>query len=173
MPEVFRRGLHEKKGFSSIFEFAKKLAGLSEEQVRLTLNLKRRFEKLPELKSLLVKGEVSVNKLARVVSIANCENEKFLAENVKNLSKSAVETLVRDEKWSRKQNVLFEPETGMKSLPGQTLKLSPEVQIKLLELQQKGMDVNELLLEFLQKTANKTNNPGKRTETTEKPKAPK
>ena len=32
-----------------------------------------------------------------------------------------------------------------------TLYLSPEVQQKLLELQQKGIDINDLLLEFLQK----------------------
>ena len=188
LPEVFKRKLFEKKGFSSIFEFAKKLAGLSEEQVRVTLNLEKRFEKLPELKSLLVNGEVSVSKLARVVSIANADNEQFLAENVKNLSKSAVETLVRDEKWARKegegdtlnrggnvgnfgicgvvvieglenQNGLFETKIEAKSLPGQTvnvqrmlqLKLSPEVHEKLFELQLKGIDVNQLLLEFLQK----------------------
>ncbi|MBI5753601.1 hypothetical protein HZA40_00465, partial [Candidatus Peregrinibacteria bacterium] len=43
LPEVNRRKLYEKKGFGSIFEFAKKLAGLSEEQVKLTLNLEKRF----------------------------------------------------------------------------------------------------------------------------------
>ncbi|MBI5754420.1 hypothetical protein HZA40_04730, partial [Candidatus Peregrinibacteria bacterium] len=35
LPEVNKRKLYQKKGFGSIFEFAKKLAGLSEEQVRL------------------------------------------------------------------------------------------------------------------------------------------
>lgn len=39
LPEANRRYLYEKKGFSSIFEFAYKLAGLSEEQVRRALNL--------------------------------------------------------------------------------------------------------------------------------------
>lgn len=149
LPEVFKRKVYEKKGFDSIFEFAKKLAGLSEEQVRLTLNLEKKFEKLPELKNLLVNGEVSVNKLARVAAIASQENEQFWVENLKNLSKSAVETLVRDEK----QNGLVEAKSGAKSLPGQTkkLELSGEVEGKLLDLQQKGINVNQLLLEFLQK----------------------
>ena len=98
LPEVFKRKLYEKKGFSSIFEFSKKLAGLSEEQVRLVLNLEKRFEETPILKSLLVEGKVSMNKLARIVSIAKPENEMFLATQVQVLSKSAVETLVRDEK---------------------------------------------------------------------------
>jgi hypothetical protein len=194
LPEVFKRKLYEKKGFCSIFEFSKKLAGLSEEQTRLVLNLEKRFEGTPALKILLTTGKVSINKLARIVSIAKPENEKFLANQVQILSKSAVETLVRDEKFAtknggenfektadentdfRKQNGLFEPLFDPKSLPGQehfdtkntksnhvkadekttkifestVLNLSPEVQQKLLELQQKGLDINDLLLKFLQ-----------------------
>jgi len=83
LPEVSKRRLWEKKGFGSIFEFAAKLAGLSQEQVRLALNLERRFSGLPVLKGLLVEGEVSLNKLARVVSIATVENEGELAEKVR------------------------------------------------------------------------------------------
>lgn len=154
LPEVFRRKLFEKKGFDSIFEFAKKLAGLSEEQVRLTLNLEKRFEKLPKLKNLLIRGEVSINKLARVVAIATDENQEFLAENVKLLSKTAVETLVRNEKFALESSevvALQKPLFNVKSLPRQTLKLSFEVENKLIELQEKGININELLLQFLQK----------------------
>jgi len=230
LPEVFRRKLYEKKGFISIFEFAKKLAGMSEEQVRLVLNLEKRFEQTPTLKTLLTSGKVSINKLARVVSIVTPENEKFLAMQVQILSKNAVETLVRDEKFAREnienpvknkmdfygrnvaisekhaenmtknacttaglfegQNGLFEPPFDAKSLPEQTqsvitlresqktcalieesrelyepqdpafktscdksptLNLSAEIQEKLIELQQKGININELLKEFLQK----------------------
>lgn len=171
LPEVNRRKLFEKKGFESIFVFAKKLAGLSEEQVRLTLNLEKRFEGMPGLKSLLVNGEVSINKLTKVVSIANSENQEFLAGQVKILSQGAVETLVRDGRWMRredavvntnfdmneKQNGLFGPQNKGKSLRAQTcpieevLNLSPEVHQKLFELQQKGLDINQILLEFLQK----------------------
>lgn len=98
LPEVQRRRLYERKGFSSIFEFAKKLAGVSEEQVRLVLNLERKFERTPVLQAMLVRGEVSANKLVRVASIATVENQEAWAEQVKILSKSALETLVRDER---------------------------------------------------------------------------
>jgi hypothetical protein len=148
LPEVYRRRLYEKKGFGSIYEFAAKLAGVSKEQVQVVLNLDKRFEDKPVLKKMLVSGEVSINKLARVVSIATQENQEVLAEKVKILSKSALETLVRDEKGLQKR--LFEEQ----SLPGQSekeLQLSPKVKQKLLELQEKGIDVNDLLLEFLQK----------------------
>lgn len=145
LPEVNRRRLFETRGFSSIFEFAAKLCGLSEEQVRLTLNLEKRFEDKPCLMALLVSGEESINKLARVVSIATPENQAELAEKIMVLPKSALETWIRDEK----------------SLPGQTsmqqnfndasLRLSEETKARLLELQQKGIDINAMILEMLYK----------------------
>jgi len=101
LPEVNHRRLFEEKGFSSIFEFAAKLCGLSVEQVRLALNLEKRFEDKPILKSMLENGEVSINKLARVVSIATPENEEELVEKIKTLPKSALDTLVRDEKFAK------------------------------------------------------------------------
>ena len=162
LPEIYKRRLYEKKNYESIFVFAKKLAGLSEKQVRMVLNLEKRFEETPKLKTLLVNGEVSVNKLARVVSIATPENQEELSEKVKILSQSAVETLVRDEKLVRKeiskskiQNGLHKPKIGVKSLRAQTLNkqlnLSEEVTEKLAELQEKGIDVNKMLLKMLEK----------------------
>lgn len=173
LPEVYRRRLYEKKGFGSIFEFAAKLAGMSAEQVSRVLNLDRAFEDKPILKNLLETGEVSVNKLIRVASVATPENQLFWAAQAKILSKQALETLIRDEK-SVRQNAntstdqsnmfgLYKPFFEDKSVPrhksdekdhgvhGFELRLSPEVRQKLLELQNKGIDINQLLLEFLKK----------------------
>lgn len=152
LPEVFKRKLYIKRGCGSIFEFAAKLAGMSEAQVRLVLNLEKKFEDKPNLKSLLINGEISVNKLVRVAAIATTENQEALAEQVKVLPKSALSTLARDEKI-------------LKSLPGQRflqqnsenaineseLGLSEEVKKKLLKLKQKGIDINSLVLELLEK----------------------
>ena len=143
LPEVEKRKLYERKGFGSIFEFAYKLAGLSEQQVRTALNLERRFAELPALRSLLVEGKVSINKLVRVASIATVENEGELAEAVQLLPKKALETWVRDG--------LDTPQNEGKVVPGHELGLSEEVTKKLLELQEKGLDLNSLLLEFLEK----------------------
>lgn len=135
LPEVERRRLWAMHGFSSVFEFAYKLAGLSEQQVRTALNLDRRFADLPALKAVLESGEVSVSKLVRIQSVATAENEEFWAQQVKTLPKKTLETLVRDER----------------SLPGQRspLQLSESVKERLEELQEKGIDVNALLEEFL------------------------
>lgn len=138
----------------------------SEEQVRRVLNLEKKLEQTPVLHSLLVNGEVSTNKLFRITAIATKENEEFLATQVQLLPKSALETLVRDEKRATMslsnsdQNqqlipneiALYEPKNKTKSVPGHsaasladTLNISEEVKAKLLELQQKGIDINDLL----------------------------
>lgn len=178
LPEVQRRRLYEKKGFNSIFEFAYKLAGLSEKQVRGVLNLGNRFKDKLVLKGLLESGEVSVNKLARVVSIATPENEGELAEKVRILPRGALETLVRDHKMfvngndanglrrgvSGERSGLGEPLFEGKSLhvqalfdekssSGQTLdfEVSDEVACELNHLNSLGHDVNKIILELLQK----------------------
>lgn len=168
LPEAFRRRLFQKKGSSSIFEFAAKLSGMSQEQVRLVLNLEKRFEDKPVLKNLLINGEVSINKLARVVSIATAKNEHKLAEQVKLLPNRALETLVRDEKFARiivdscnkntsrpeEQNGLQKAFIEVKSLHVQTVNLDFEItndiKTELNELHSKGIDVNELLQKMLE-----------------------
>ena len=147
LPEVCRRRLYEKKGFSSIFEFAAKLAGMSHDQVRRVLQLEKRFEDKPDLKKALVKGEVSVNKLARVASIANSANQKDLVAKAKKLSQNALEVFVKDEKQNGSPKPLFDD----KSVRAHRFELSEEVQEKLIKLREKGIDVNQLILEFLQK----------------------
>lgn len=167
LPEVARRKLYEKKGFHSIFEFAYKLAGLSEKQVRRCLNLETRFEKLPHLKNLLTNGEASLNKLARVASIANEVTDEELAEKVMTLPQGALETLVRDVKVTNnsrdfnsneirktdKANSLNMPLFEGENVRTHTLnfELSQEVIEKLNHLNFQGHDVNKIILELLEK----------------------
>jgi hypothetical protein len=146
LPEVNRRRLYERRGCQSVFEFAKKLAGVSESQVREVLNLGERFLDKPTLHAALVSGSLSVCKLARVASIATPENEQELAEKLKVLPQRAVDTLVRDER----QNGLNEPLFEAKSLCAQTFNLSGEVVEKLNRLHEQGQDVNVILLELLE-----------------------
>lgn len=177
LPEVSKRELYRKKGCQSIFEFAKKLAGMSEEQVRTVLRLERKFENKPVLQNLLIKGAVSANKLVRVAAVATTENQEFWAEQVKILSKDALETLVRDERIGKNQqdfgtfssskiedkNGYNKAKNNHKSLPGQTFsqdlfddvklleKFSPELKKKLQTMIEKGLDINKILLKLLEK----------------------
>lgn len=158
LPEVYRRRLYKKKGFGSIFEFAAKLAGMSEEYVRRVLNLEKRFKEIPVLREILVSGEVSVSKMAKIASIATPENQEFLASQIKLLPRSALETLARDERHYKNvpgnTNLSQNSQNANRGVNGggvEELKLNSEVTQKLLKLQQKGIDINELILEFLKK----------------------
>lgn len=151
LPEINRLRVFEKKNCSSIYEYAAKFAGISNAQVDTVLRLERRFEDKPALKNALVNGEVSHHKLVRVASIATKENEEELAEKSRTFSKSALETLVKDEK----QNTTVKPLFNDNSMPGHRIELSEEVHEKLYQLQQKGHNVNGILLELLKKREEK------------------
>ena len=151
LPEVNRRRLYEKKGFGSVFEFAKKLCGLSEDQVRRVLNLEESFKDKPQLHKAWISGEVSVNKLARIASVVTPANdEPFGLKEFQQLSQGAIETLVRDEKQSGLFNAKIE-EKSVRAHKLEELHLESDVLEELLELQRKGIDVNQLLREFLEK----------------------
>lgn len=86
---------------------------------------------------------MSVNKLARVASIATPQNESEWAEAVKILPKSAVETLVRDG--------LNKPLIEVKSVPGHRFQFGEKLTERLLELESKGFKLDEILNELLDK----------------------
>ena len=171
LPEVERRKLYEKKGFVSVFEFAAKMAGVSREQVQRVLQLDRKFDDKPILKDALINGEISANKLAKIAAIATVENQDILLNQSKILNCRALETLARDvrnehesggrmRRESGNQNGLFETKIEDESVHVNTLakvenlaklNLSDEVVEKLLELKDRGLDLNELILEFLEK----------------------
>lgn len=161
LPEVNRRQLYTKKGFNSIFLFAYKIAGLSEEQVRRVLNLEKKFVDKPILKSLLTNGEVSVNKLARIASIATKQNQNELADKVQILPSRALETFVLDEKSSiniaQKEysatHSIFQDQEIEKSVHVHTAtpELDEDVKQELLELEKKGIDINTFLRNALNK----------------------
>jgi hypothetical protein len=181
LPQILKEKIYEKKGFGSIFEYAAKLAGLSREQVKRALSLHEKFEDKPALKYMLENGEVSINKLAKIASIASTKNQELPADQVKLLPCRALETLARDERIylrdhekSEVQSVednrdedsspsqvgLFEPKNDHKIVhvnksltehDPEKLQLSEDVKQKLLDLQKKGIDVNNLILRMLKK----------------------
>jgi hypothetical protein len=151
LPEIYKRKIYIKRGFSSVFEFAAKMGGVSHEQVRRTLNLAKKFENFPHLHRALVTGGVSMNKLARVASIASLENDGELVEACMQMPQAAVEMWVRDLKT---ENGLLELNSEYESVRAHTffaLDLNSQVIAKLQELANKGIDLNEMLLELLEK----------------------
>ncbi|MBU0667767.1 hypothetical protein KJ951_01860 [Patescibacteria group bacterium] len=118
----------------------------------------------------LVKGEVSVNKLARVASIATSENQEEIAGLAKKLPQSALEVLARDvrgqqallevENANGLHKSLFEvesmrahvnPQQSLEGVKAEELRLDEDVREELAELQGKGIDICSLIREMLQR----------------------
>lgn len=158
LPEVNRRELWKVHGFESVFVFAFKVGGVSEEQVRRVLNIEKTFADMPLLHGLLVDGTISSNKLARIASVATIDNQAMLANQVQLLSQTAVETLVRDIKAEKSalesvagKAVDVRTHTPIPLMSNLTMEfdLSPTLVARLNELKSKGIDVNSLLMGLL------------------------
>ncbi|MCX6734733.1 MAG: hypothetical protein NTZ25_02360 [Candidatus Peregrinibacteria bacterium] len=96
LPEVAKRGLHRRKGFTSLGEFAAKMAGMSEYAVDRILQLHAKIKDKPLLLKLFESGEEGWAKIDRVTYVATIETDKFWADKLKLLSKSALETYVQN-----------------------------------------------------------------------------
>lgn len=107
IPEVYRRRIYKRKGFASIHEFAKKLAGMGERTVDKILNLSKKFEDKPSLLEKLENGSVGWSKLEKVASVATKETEKAWAEKVDILGTHSLETYIQEFKHQPLQDSSF------------------------------------------------------------------
>lgn len=106
LPEVVKRGLHRRKRFGSIHEFAGKIAGMSEYAVDKILHVHAQIKDKPSLLKLFESGAVGWSKIAKVAYVATVETDKLWAEKVPILSMAALEVLVQN---YRRKAVLKNP----------------------------------------------------------------
>lgn len=150
LPEVYKRRLYQKRGFTCIYEFAARLAGMSRDNVDQVLRLEKRFIDKPVLKQALITGKVSSNKLMRIASIATPDNQKEILSKTEKLSNRALEIFVKETRNNREK-----AKTTQENLHVQTLNLDSDVEKQLTGLQQKGIDINDLLRQFLKEREEK------------------
>jgi hypothetical protein len=166
LPEVNKRGLYKKGECSSIYEFAAKLAGLSNDLVDQAIRLERKLRDKPALHEAFLEGTISMSKLERVCSRATQENQEDLLNMAKNLPRKALEVCMRDFKnlevqnalaggFGKIENGLLEPLIDTNVLPGQNIPtlnrgLSNEVVEELNRLDEQGQDINKILIELLE-----------------------
>lgn len=94
LPEIFKRKLYRKYKFASIYEFAAKLSGLSHRVVDDALYVAKKTYGKPELQRQIMKH--GLNKVRVVMNTATPETDHEWAEKVKTMTKSELETHVRD-----------------------------------------------------------------------------
>lgn len=96
LPEVNKRKLFLKHGMHSIYEFGAKLAGLSNETVKRVLKLSESLQDKPILRKMFKEARVGWSKLEVAAKIVTPENEAEISSKLLTISKSALETLVKD-----------------------------------------------------------------------------
>jgi hypothetical protein len=168
LPEIERRKIWRKKGFTCIYEYAAKLAGMSRGKVDDALRILKKIEDKPALMKIV--KQKGINAIRPVVGISTVETADFWAKKAEIMSKNTLETYVRDIRGGKvAEGELFgksflvadsgagdnfnrsDRRTSTESQPEKVtvlMSLDPEVANELKKLNGKG-DWNELMKEFL------------------------
>lgn len=144
LPEVERRHLYVRRGFSSIYEFAAKLAGMSASGVDTALRVLDRIKDKPALRA--VAEELGIQRVKPVMYVSTRENEAFWAEKARKMSKHALEIYVKNFRLENGPGTKSQPEKSTITL---TLELSSETAAELQKLKGIG-DWETLIKELLE-----------------------
>ena len=147
LPKIYTHQIWRKKGFSSINEYAAKLAGLSEWQVRDALRVLKNIEDKPALKELALRHGLS--RVRPVASIATSESQAFWAEKANEMSHHTLKTYVREFKASKIG--------GAPNSLGKKVQITLKINKNLIEKLKQHGDVNELLETFIEGLESKQN----------------
>jgi len=89
LPKIDELKIYQKHGYSNIYDYAARIAGLSPGVVSKALKLDEKLSDMPHLqKAVETQG---INKVGIVAGLATQENEKNLAEKVMHMSKPALQ----------------------------------------------------------------------------------
>ncbi|MBU0981273.1 hypothetical protein KKC94_01125 [Patescibacteria group bacterium] len=132
-------------GFTSIYDYAFKLAGLNEWQVRDALRLLKKIEDKPALKQVV--EEKGLGAVRPIITIATVEDQEFWAEKAKNLSRRALEAYTQE---FRKKTSTHQGKIGhvTNSPPEESVNFSPPIANKIKQFL-KRKNAEELLENFL------------------------
>ena len=158
LPEIVRERVWEKKGFDSVYTYARVLAGMGREAVNDALRILEKVEGMPAIRQVI--QEKGINSVKPIMTILNETNQDFLAEKARAMSKNTLEMYVRELKHQTDsaihadlprtlENIEF-PQQQAITKTTLTLDLDPEVARKLEKLKGKDGDWNTLMKELLE-----------------------
>lgn len=150
----------KKKGFSCIYEYAAKLAGMNKHQVDESLRIFRRIENKPAL--IAVAQKKGLYAVRPVATIATVETDKYWAEYALKMPKNELEIFVKNLENQNEivngisvNEGLFMNEAGQKS-EMLVLNLKPEIILKLKKLCHSDWnEFMEKLIELFEENLNK------------------
>ena len=165
LPEIYEKEIY-KKYAGSIVEYAGKFGGLSRNVVLKRLRLEKYLKDKPKLKGV-IKTE-GLHKVAMMASLATHENEEFLVDKLRNMSKSAIQELSKEmrSKQVDKEIGLFgndflnaADEPNCKAVPQKiTIELDEEMSFLFLKLKKKigkNLSNKEIMKKILEMAENK------------------
>lgn len=142
LPEIERRQIWRKRGCSSIFEYAAKLAGMSRATVEDGLRIMKKVEEMPALKAVVESR--GINRVRPILGVATPETADFWVEKAKSMAKNTLEMYVRNYRSESRTSTASEPvKTSV------TVELAVEL-AKRLEMAKKRPDFEERLEKFLE-----------------------
>ncbi len=139
LPEIEKKKVWKKKGFSCIYEYASKLAGMSQNQVDEALWVLRKVDQMPALKKVI--ESKGLNSVRPVMSFVNPENESFWAEKAEKMSHHSLRAYVKEFRTCKVRDV-------PNSEPVKVT-ISMEVDPEVAEELKKYDDLNQLMKELL------------------------
>lgn len=129
LPEVERLKIWKKKRFSSIYEYAAKLAGMTKVRVDDSLRIYEKIKDMPLL--MKVAERKGLQSVRPVALIATSETEDFWAEKAAGMSKIALQTYAHDFRLESRSRTDLQPVKL-------TMDLEPELAMKLEKLKGLG-----------------------------------
>ena len=150
LPEIVRERVWEKKGFDSVYTYARVLAGMGREAVNDALRILEKVEGMPAIRQVI--QEKGINSVKPLMTILNETNQDFLAEKARLMSKNTLEMYVREWKMERPRTLENDefPEQQAIAKKIIALDLDPEVARKLEKLKGKDGNWNALMKELLE-----------------------
>lgn len=145
LPEIDRRQIWRKKKFSSIYEYAAKMAGMSRYTVDEALRVLQKIADKPALLDLV--REKGLNRVKPIATLATTENQNFWAEKIQSMGKTALETYVKD----YRSEILPRKDSLSEKV---VLELRPELAKQLKEIQKRS-DFEEILEKVLHEVASR------------------
>ena len=97
--EIEKRRLYRAHDFHSIYEFAAKVAGMNHATVDAIIDVGKKLDDKPVLKSMI--AECGWSKMRVIATVATVETQNFWAEKVKTLPKEALQTFVSEVRKQR------------------------------------------------------------------------
>ncbi len=101
LPEIFRRKIYKEKGYFSIYEYAGKLAGISQYVVDKAIGVAKDLVNKPFLEqAILTQG---IHKVALVAKLATPQTDALWADKVKNMNKESLFELAREVRMKQRE----------------------------------------------------------------------